>query len=225
MATRAVCRALVSFLVILTVSAEGSWPSNSGDFDPPPKADTLNIKNPKPGSQPLSFTPVELKAYEYTLGIPLPHGWSGRIWGRTDCSTDAGGNFTCATGDCGSGNLEYQSGEPSPAATVAEFALGKNGGGADAYGVSLADGYNLPLLVTPYYTNQTGGGRCAPATCAVDDLDGACPPDQQVKVSGRVVGCKAGSSVSLQKACPEAKGSGSFSCAVVDNTYTVTFCP
>jgi hypothetical protein len=139
--------------------------------------DTLDIKNncsyrvapviaPGQGSPALSFNPVELKGYEYLLGIPMPHGWSGRIWGRTDCSTDGTGKFTCATGDCGSGRLECDGGgEPAPAATVVEFALGGKGG-TDTYDISLADGYNLPMLVAPYDTSHGGGGQCAPTQCA-----------------------------------------------------------
>jgi len=208
--------------------------------------DTLDIKNncsyrvapviaPRQGSPPLSFTPVELKGYEYLLGIPMPHGWSGRIWGRTDCSTDGNGKFTCATGDCGSGHLECDGsggGGPAPAAMVAEFALGVKGG-TDTYDISLADGYNLPMLVAPYDTSH-GGGQCAPTQCVVD-LNSACPADQQVNASGRVVACRPSeNSGSLKNACPTAKSyadvdaasaSTSFSCAVVNNTYTVTFCP
>jgi hypothetical protein len=221
--------------------------SDSDDFAPSPDVDTLDIKNncsyrvapviaPGQGSPALSFNPVELKGYEYLLGIPMPHGWSGRIWGRTDCSTDGTGKFTCATGDCGSGRLECDGGGgggPAPAATVAEFALGGKGG-TDTYDISLADGYNLPMLVAPYDTSHGGGGQCAPTQCVVD-LNSACPADQQVNASGRVVACRpSGNSGSLKNACPTAKSyavvdaasaSTSFSCAVVNNTYTVTFCP
>ncbi|KAJ1271722.1 hypothetical protein BS78_06G147900 [Paspalum vaginatum] len=233
MATRSASRSLLALLLVLTVSA-------SDDFAPSPNADTLNIKNnctfrvapvisPRKGSPALGFTAVELRGYEYALGIPMPHGWSGRIWGRTDCSTDGNGKFTCATGDCGSGRLECGGGGggggggPAMAATVAEFALGGKGG-RDAYGISLADGYNLPMHVSPYEFGTSQGGRqCAPARCAVD-LDAACPADQQVKApGGRVVACKpSGDSGPLKNACATAK---SLSCAVVDNTYTVTFCP
>ncbi|WVZ86267.1 hypothetical protein U9M48_033076 [Paspalum notatum var. saurae] len=228
MATRAASRSLLALLLVLTVSA-------SDDFAPSPKADTLNIKNncafkvalvisPKQGSPALGFTAVELRPYEYALGIPMPHEWSGRIWGRTDCSTDGNGKFTCATGDCGSGRMECggggRRGEP---ATVAVFALGGKGG-RDAYGISLDDGYNLPMQVSPYVFGASQGGRqCSPARCAVD-LDAACPADQQVKApGGRVVACKpSGNSGFLKNACSTAK---SLSCAVVDTTYTVTFCP
>ncbi|XP_066347458.1 thaumatin-like protein 1 [Miscanthus floridulus] len=121
--TRAACRALFTFLVVLGASA-------SDDFASSTDVDTLDIKNnctyrvapviaPGQGSPPLSFTPAELKGYEYVLGIPMPHGWSDRIWGRTDCSTDGNGKFTCAmVGDCGSGRLECDGGGgggPAPA--------------------------------------------------------------------------------------------------------------
>ncbi|AQL04002.1 Putative thaumatin domain family protein [Zea mays] len=36
--------------------------------------------------------------------LSVPSGWSGRLWGRTLCSTDAAtGRFACVTGDCGCG--------------------------------------------------------------------------------------------------------------------------
>ncbi|CAD6263201.1 unnamed protein product [Miscanthus lutarioriparius] len=194
--TRAACRALFTFLVVL-----GARASASDDFAPSTDVDT---KTTAPTGW-RRFTPAELKGYEYVLGIPMPHGWSGRIWGRTDCSTDGNGKFTCATGDCGSGRLECDGGGgggPAPAATVAEFALGVKGG-TDTYDISLADGYNLPMLVAPYDTSHGGGQPL-------------------------------GNAGSLQNACPTAKSyavvdaasaSTSFSCAVVNNTYTVTFCP
>ncbi|CAJ1968857.1 unnamed protein product [Sphenostylis stenocarpa] len=37
--------------------------------------------------------------------VDVPSPWSGRFWARTGCSKNDGG-FTCATGDCGSGQLE-----------------------------------------------------------------------------------------------------------------------
>jgi len=218
------------------------WSPDSDDFAPSleeQRHDILNIKNncsfsvapviaPKPGSSPLDFTPYQFMGYEYLENIALPHRWSGLIWARTDCSTDGSGKFTCATGDCGSGRLGCdRDARPAPAATVAVLALGGKGG-TDTYHVSVADGYNVPVLVTPYDTSH--GGQCAPTQCVVD-LDSACPADQQVKASdGRVVACKpSGNSGSSNIACTTANtngpASGSSSCAVVDNSYTVTFCP
>ncbi|OQU81869.1 thaumatin-like protein 1b [Sorghum bicolor] len=221
------------------------WFPDSDDFtaSADEQHDILNIKNncsfsvapvivPKPGSPPLDFTPYQFMGYEYLVNVALPHGWSGLIWARTGCSTDDDGKFTCATGDCGSGRLGCGRGArptSSSPATIAVLALGgKAGGGTDSYHISVADGYNVPVLVAPSDTSR-GGQQCAPTQCVVD-LDGACPADQQVKASdGRVVACKpppsgnpaAGSS---NIACATAGTNGPV-CAVVDNSYTVTFCP
>lgn len=78
--------------------------------------------------------------------VAVPTAWSGRIWGRTLCSTDSSGKFSCATGDCGSSTVECAGSGAIPPATLAEFTL--NGAeGLDFYDVSLVDGYNLPMAV------------------------------------------------------------------------------
>uniref|UniRef100_A0A0D3GYC1 Thaumatin-like protein n=1 Tax=Oryza barthii TaxID=65489 RepID=A0A0D3GYC1_9ORYZ len=77
--------------------------------------------------------------------MSVPTGWSGRLWGRTLCSTDDAGKFTCVTGDCGSGRQDCAGGGAAPPATLAEFTM-DGSGGMDFYDVSLVDGYNLPML-------------------------------------------------------------------------------
>nr|BAJ34048.1 unnamed protein product [Eutrema halophilum]BAJ34049.1 unnamed protein product [Eutrema halophilum] len=57
------------------------------------------------GVPPLPTTGFVLQKGE-TRTIDAPSSWGGRFWGRTLCSTDSDGKFTCATGDCGSGKLE-----------------------------------------------------------------------------------------------------------------------
>jgi hypothetical protein len=37
--------------------------------------------------------------------ITAPASWGGRFWGRTHCSQDSTGKFSCVTGDCGSGKI------------------------------------------------------------------------------------------------------------------------
>ncbi|BAT75373.1 hypothetical protein VIGAN_01322300, partial [Vigna angularis var. angularis] len=78
----------------------------------------------------------------------VPTTWSGRLWGRTLCSTDSAGKFSCVTGDCGSSAVECNGGGATPPVTLAEFTL-NGGGGLDFYDVSVVDGYNLPMLVEP----------------------------------------------------------------------------
>ncbi|KAL9368210.1 hypothetical protein Peur_039411 [Populus x canadensis] len=38
--------------------------------------------------------------------LSVPATWSGRLWARTQCSTDSSGKFVCATADCASGVIE-----------------------------------------------------------------------------------------------------------------------
>ncbi|TKY73433.1 Thaumatin protein 1 [Spatholobus suberectus] len=38
--------------------------------------------------------------------VPMPDAWSGRLWGRTLCSHNITGKFSCVTGDCGSSTVE-----------------------------------------------------------------------------------------------------------------------
>ncbi|KAG6773845.1 hypothetical protein POTOM_021183 [Populus tomentosa] len=184
--------------------------------------------------------------------ISFPESWSGRLWGRTLCTQDSTtGKFSCLTGDCGSSALECSGGGAAPPATLAEFTL--NGAdGLDFYDVSLVDGYNLPMLITP----QSGtGGNCTATGCVVD-LNIACPNELKVIESGNGENlacrsacdafgdpeyccsgayatpdtCKPSSySQFFKNACPRAysyaydDGTSTFTCAGAD--YVITFCP
>ncbi|XP_048629488.1 pathogenesis-related thaumatin-like protein 3.5, partial [Brassica napus] len=108
-----------------------------------------------------------------------PVGWSGRIWGRTGCNFDKTGTGTCETGSCGSTLKCSASGKPP--ASLAEFTLAA----LDFYDVSLVDGFNLPMSVTP----MNGKGNCSVAGC-VADLRSKCPPELAVKSKGKVVSCR-----------------------------------
>ncbi|XP_058010410.1 thaumatin-like protein 1 [Hevea brasiliensis] len=108
------------------------------------------------------------------------------MWGRTFCSEDSTGKFSCLTGDCGSGKLECSGGGAAPPATLAEFKL-DGYGGMDYFDVSLVHGYNLPLLVVP----QGGSGPNCSSTGCVLDLNGSCPSELKVTNSaGDGVACK-----------------------------------
>ncbi|CAL5079901.1 unnamed protein product [Urochloa decumbens] len=107
--------------------------------------------------------------------------WSGRVWGRYRCTT-SGARFSCASGDCGSGQVACRGNGGAPPATLAEFTLG--GGAMDFYDISNVDGFNLPMGIAP------AGGRCQRASCAAD-INAACPPELAVKApGGATVGCK-----------------------------------
>lgn len=112
--------------------------------------------------------------------INAPKSWAGRFWARTLCSQDSSGKFTCVTGDCGSGKLECSGSGAVPPATLAEFTL-NGANGLDFFDVSLVDGYNLPLLITPQ-GGSGSGSNCAKTGCTVD-LNGLCPSELRVTSS------------------------------------------
>lgn len=110
--------------------------------------------------------------------------WSGRVWGRTGCAA-ARGHFACSTGDCGR-RLECGGVGGETPATLAQFSLDPSG--AAGYSVSLVDGFNLPMTVTPH----EGRGRCPVVGCRAELL-GSCPAGLQARrTRGSVVACKSG---------------------------------
>ncbi|XP_038720068.1 thaumatin-like protein 1 [Tripterygium wilfordii] len=201
------------------------------------------------GTAQLSSTGFAVQPGEST-SLPVPTSWSGRLWGRTFCSQDSTtGKFTCLTADCGSSTIECAGGGAVPPATLAEFTL-NGANGLDFYDVSLVDGYNLPMLITPL-----GGGNCTTTGCLVD-LNRACPAELKVteSINGEGVACKSAceafgdpqyccsgaydtpdtckpSSYSqlFKSACPRAysyaydDGTSTFTCPAAD--YVITFCP
>ncbi|KAJ4963714.1 hypothetical protein NE237_023653 [Protea cynaroides] len=201
------------------------------------------------GTAPLSSTGSVLQKGE-SQTISVPSGWSGRLWGRTLCTTDSTGKFSCVTGDCGSGKVECSGGGAAPPTTLAEFTL-DGSGGLDFYDVSLVDGYNLPMLVQPY---DGSGGNCSVTGCVVD-INSSCPSELKVASddSSGNVACKSAceafgdpqyccsgaygnpntckpSSYSefFKNACPRAysyaydDGTSTFTCA--NANYLITFC-
>ncbi|KAK7262961.1 hypothetical protein RJT34_30544 [Clitoria ternatea] len=201
------------------------------------------------GTAQLATTGFALQPGESNT-VAVPTAWSGRLWGRTLCSTDPNGKFSCITGDCGSSAVECDGGGADPPATLAEFTL-NGAGGMDFYDVSLVDGYNLPMKVEP----QGGGGGNCTATGCVADLNGGCPAELKVKTeaSGEGVACKSAceafgdpryccsgaygtpqacrpSSYSqlFKSACPRAysyaydDATSTFTCSSAD--YLITFC-
>ncbi|CAF1872296.1 unnamed protein product [Brassica napus] len=101
--------------------------------------------------------------------INTTSSWKGYLWGRTLCSRDSSaGYFSCITGDCDSGNIECSK-EAVPPATLAEFNLVSDGGN-DYYDVSVINGYNLPVLVTPE------NGLCKSIGCDID-IKKTCPTE------------------------------------------------
>lgn len=202
------------------------------------------------GIAPLSTTGFSLQTGGSKV-IDAPSSWGGRFWGRTHCSVNSTGKFSCATGDCGSGEVECEGSGATPPATLAEFTLDGDAG-MDFYDVSLVDGYNLPMLVVP----QGGSGANCTSIGCVGDFEDSCPSELRVSSVGREgIACKSaceafgkdeyccsgayGSPQACQptkysqifkRACPHA-----YSYAYDDRTstftckggadYVVTFCP
>ncbi|CAA3012681.1 thaumatin-like protein 1b [Olea europaea var. sylvestris] len=201
------------------------------------------------GIAPLSTTGFALQKGESRI-INAPSSWGGRFWGRTRCSEDSTGKFSCLTGDCGSGKIDCAGNGAAPPTTLAEFTLDGDSG-MDFYDVSLVDGYNVPMLVVP----QGGSGVNCTSTGCITDLNGACPSNLRVTSSdGEDVACKSAclafgkeefccngaystpdackpSSYSqvFKSACPRAYSyayddkTSTFTCAGAD--YFITFCP
>ncbi|EAZ03619.1 hypothetical protein OsI_25757 [Oryza sativa Indica Group] len=117
----------------------------------------------------------------------VPDNWSGNIWARRLCSTDASGRFSCESGDCGTGRVECDGRGNGPPSTLSEFTL--RGGSAhdtDFYDISNVDGFNVPVQVAP------SAAGCSAVACAAD-IDASCPAELAVKgAGGAVVGCKSG---------------------------------
>ncbi|CAI0400460.1 unnamed protein product [Linum tenue] len=141
-----------------------------------------------PGIQPGSGSPILARGGFHlppnkAQTLTLPPLWSGRFWGRHGCSFDASGRGRCATGDCGSLYCNGLGG--APPATLAEITLGRD---QDFYDVSLVDGYNIAMAITPV---KGTAGKCSTAGC-VSDLNLMCPAGLQVRSRDgrRVVACK-----------------------------------
>ncbi|KAK9922143.1 hypothetical protein M0R45_030623 [Rubus argutus] len=220
----------------------------------------------------LALTGFEL-ASGASSSVDTPVPWTGRFWARTNCKTISSGKFTCggdtwgsgpywnevlapslftcdSPGDCASGQVACNGNGGNPPVTIVEFNIA-GGGGQDFYDVSLVDGFNLPVSVTP----QGGNGDCGNASCTAN-LNANCPSELQVKKGdGSVVGCKSACiafneskycctppnetpetcpptnySKMFSQQCPDAYSyayddlTGTFTCSGSPD-YTITFCP
>lgn len=170
-----------AFLFLSTVSKNGA------------SAATMTFSNKCsypvwPGIQPSAGKPILARggfhlASNQAHTLQLPALWSGRVWARHGCAFNSAGRGRCATGDCG-GALFCEGVGGVPPTTLAEITLGAE---QDFYDVSLVDGYNIPIAITPI----AGRRKCGYAGC-VRDLNAMCPVGLQVRSrdNGRVVACK-----------------------------------
>ncbi|RWW16261.1 hypothetical protein GW17_00019868 [Ensete ventricosum] len=200
------------------------------------------------GTPQLESTGFELPVTS-SRSFQAPSGWSGRFWARTGCSS-TGGSWSCATGECGSGQVECNGAGAAPPATLAEFTLAPSSAGQDFYDVSLVDGYNLPMVVEA--SGRAGAsGECAATGCVVD-LNRMCPVELRAaqgeacrsacEAFGTPEYCCSGAFASpatcrpssysqmFKAACPRSYSyafddpTSTFTCAG-EADYTITFCP
>ncbi|XP_059668988.1 thaumatin-like protein 1b [Cornus florida] len=136
------------------------------------------------GGAQLSSTGFKLASKaSSSLNVPIP--WTGRFWARTSCSADASGKFTCQTANCASDQVSCNGAGAIPPATLVELTLAANNG-QDFYDISLVDGFNLPVSITP----QGGTSDSSTSSCPVD-VNVDCPADLVVKNSdGATISCK-----------------------------------
>jgi hypothetical protein len=81
--------------------------------------------------------------------VTVPFSWrSGRFWARRECAYSGGTTLKCANGNC-KDQLHCAVSGDNPA-TLAEFTMmGGDGNGVDNYDVSMVDGFNVLVKITP----------------------------------------------------------------------------
>ncbi|XVF76344.1 hypothetical protein PTKIN_Ptkin13bG0259000 [Pterospermum kingtungense] len=118
----------------------------------------------------------------------MPDPWTGSIWLRTKCSYDASlTNFTCETGDCGSGLVQCESPPPKPPVTLLNFGINQN---VVTYEVNLNHGFNVPVRIQPVGGSLVGGSGACPVVDCIKDLKDVCPSTLVAQnPNGVYVGC------------------------------------
>jgi hypothetical protein len=136
------------------------------------------------GNATLATTGFMLKPRENST-ITAPAKWTGHFWGRTLCTDSVSKNFSCVTGDCGSGKVACDGRSGSPPLTLAKISL-DSANNQDFYDVSLVDGYNVPMEIVPL----GGSGKSCNSTGCPTDLNAVCPTELKVTKNGTVVACQ-----------------------------------
>ncbi|HEY4013906.1 MAG TPA: thaumatin family protein [Polyangiaceae bacterium] len=173
----------------------------------------------------------------FSFRVGVGDGWSGRVWGKTACTTSPSGKSKCAS-------------DAFPS-SLAELTLTTTSTGLDFYDVSLVDGFNLPIELSALGHVPDAGHPydCGAPSCAVD-LNASCPAVLQDSADGAVIACAndecrvlggndASSAVCtypnqytefFKTACPTAysypsdDATSTFTCRG-QNDYAVVFCP
>ncbi|KAM6564281.1 hypothetical protein CsatB_024279 [Cannabis sativa] len=167
-----------TFLRIKNSCSNNIWPV----IQSKPSSPQLSNNNINTG---FSLRPGEAKT------VVIPPGWSGFVWGRTLCTYSLQGQFSCVTGDCGSSTTMECPSSSSTSSTVpltttlAIFNTMGMGDGQLTYLVSVATGYNLPMVVVP---KGRRGRDCRSIGCTTD-LNKKCPQVLRVMHEDECVGC------------------------------------
>ncbi|ESQ55584.1 hypothetical protein EUTSA_v10024664mg [Eutrema salsugineum] len=195
----------------------------------------------------LSTTGFTLKRGE-ARALQAPSSWYGLISGRTLCSNDSTGNFSCATGDCESSKIECPGSYSWSKVTYVYFRI--DYGGINSYFISLEYGYNLPVMVVPSQSSST----CFSSGCMVD-LNKTCPDNLKIFNGATPIACSSACrgfatpencctqyfkskqnckptlyTQNFERACPFAysypynDNNSTFTCTNSTN-YVITFCP
>ncbi|KAI9303733.1 thaumatin, partial [Cunninghamella echinulata] len=170
---------------------------------------------------------------------PLPSNWQGRFFGRKTCS-----GVACTIAGAS---------EAVPPASLAEFTF-RGWGGIDYYDISLVDGFNLPLKITPI--NGSGSDASEKYKCGSPSCKSlpTCAKEFQVLKNGKFDSCLSACSKfntdeyccrgafgtpdkcvanqyskSVKAVCPDAYSFAyddhSSTYSCVASGYAITFCP
>ncbi|KAH1211661.1 Thaumatin-like protein 1a [Glycine max] len=99
------------------------------------------------GKPQLSSTGFELPWILVFIFLGCPDGRSGRFWGRTHCSKDPSGKFTCGGADCGSGEIPCNDAGAIPPASLMELTLASGTRSLTLYGRRLDFDNNIEIYV------------------------------------------------------------------------------
>jgi len=113
--------------------------------------------------------------------------YSGSIWARTECTTNADDYFSCETGDCRLGTRECADTTPNYPVTLLNFNVNQS---IVSYEISLIHGQNIFVNIKPVGgTLLDGSGPCPVVSCNMD-FGNVCPPSLiAYNANGFYVGC------------------------------------
>lgn len=158
---------------------------------------------------------------EGLVTMALPQGaWSGRVVARTGCADDGMSCDDNCSPQCKTGN--------TPPVTVAQVSVGGSGGLAE-YSVSLVDGFNVPMVVTP--CDFAAGAQCPTLGCAVDlTQDQECCPAAGARAPEGGCGAAGTEAALFKNRCPDTRTTSTDVEATPQNCIApgelkVVFCP